>query len=156
MNTKDTLRRWDGRRATAAVCALVGAGIPVFLAYKGSSEKPPTAAIQGLLAFVSVASQIAAAWLFSHVGIVDPSHPKRAIRRLEGLRRKSSEARRVTEQLVDAPEMKLADRRAVLGEMSVWMSVIQEEVVEAMEDWYLAMPHAIESAVDQEQEDDGA
>ena len=38
--------------------------------------------------------------------------------------------------------MDIASRREGLGQLSVLSSVIQEEVSEAMDDWFEAMPHA--------------
>ena len=140
------LHLMDAKRVVGLVFAAVGVSIPIVLAITGSRDEPPSASVQGLLAFVAVVAQVAAGWLFSSVGVVDPSHPRRAVRRLEGLRRRAAEARLVADRLVDMPDMKVADRRVALGELSVWMSVVQEEVVEAMEDWYEAMPHAIEAA----------
>ena len=112
------------------------------LAVLGSRENPPSAAIQGLLAFISVAAQIAAGWMFSRDGVVDKAKLKSSVRRLELLRQRAVAARRLTEEMADDPKMDLASRREGLGQLSVWSSVIQEEVSEAMDDWLEAMPHA--------------
>jgi len=111
--------------------------------------------VQGLLAFVSVASQLGAAWVFSQVGVIDAAHPRSAVRRLANLRARSVKAREVAELLADQPEMKLADRREALGQLSVWMSVVQEEVVEAMEDWLQAMPKAFKEPAEFDDGDQG-
>ncbi|MBW9207548.1 hypothetical protein KV097_16540 [Mumia sp. zg.B17] len=153
-------RRWSGKRALGVGLALLGIAVPIYLAYSGSTDKPPSASVQALLAFISVVSQLGAALAFSRVGVVDPSHLRGAIRRLELLRQRSASARQIADALVDQPKIELGDRRAVFGELSVFTSVIQEEIVEAMGDWYAAMPHVadqvageLEQGITKEDED---
>lgn len=132
---------WDSKRKLGVALVVFGAAVTIYLAYAGNSKDPPSAAFQGLLAFVAVVSQIGAAWTFSRVGVVDPSHLRGAVRRLGLLRVRSVEARRASEALADNPQMAVGDRRELLGALSVRISVIQEEITEAMDDWYAAMPH---------------
>jgi hypothetical protein len=136
--------RFTVRQRLGWLAAVIGAGIPIVLAVLGSSENPPSAATQGLLAFISVAAQIAAGWMFSRDGVVDKAKFQSSVRRLELLRQRAVQARRLTEDMVDDPKMDLASRREALGRLSVWASIIQEEVSEAMDDWFEAMPHAVD------------
>lgn len=140
---------WSPRQTLGGVLLALGIAIPILLAYLGSRSQPPSAAWQGFLAFAAAVFQIAAALVFTRIGVVDPSHPRGAMRRLELLRQRSAIARSVADRLADSPEMKLADRRALLGELGVWMSVFQDEVVQAMEDWSAAMPHALDLTADE-------
>lgn len=139
------------------VLVLLGLAVSVVLAVRGNSKTPPSAGTQGLFVLVSAVCQVGAAWVFSRVGRVDPSHPARAVRRLERLRARASSGRQVAEALYDNPGMAIGERKQALGELSVWMSVVQEEVVEAMEDWAAAVPDALREAavhtVEQVEED---
>lgn len=134
---------WNRLQTVGGVLVIAGLAGSVVLALRGSSETPPSAAAQGLFVLLLAICQIGAALSFSRVGRVDPSHPVRAIRRLEQLRERAAGARKVAEGLAENPNMNLGDRKQALGELSVWMSVIQEDVVEAMEDWATAVPDAL-------------
>lgn len=133
---------WSGMRWAGIACAAPAMLIPIFLVFWGSGESPPSAAQHGFMAFATVIFQIAAGVLFSRDGVVSGSNFRNSIKRLGTLMTRIAEARKLTEAMVDEPMMDSASRRERLGELSVWMSVCQEDAIHAMEDWYESMPRA--------------
>lgn len=133
------------RQKVGGVLAAVGVALTVLLAILGSRDQPPSASIQGLIAFLAIVSQLGGTWAFSGEGRADPTLARRSVARLVGLANRSAAAREQAEALCQKTTSASELREGVCY-LSVHLSYIEEGFVEAIEDWRAFHPHAVESA----------
>lgn len=131
---------WDRRQTGGTALVLLGIALAVgavLLATAGPSG-------QALLVLASALCQIGAAWLFNGRRQVPESHAHRALARLFRLRERAAEAREEAEALAEATRKEDTGATAEWGRatfgLSLRMSYVQEDVIEAVEDWATAMP----------------
>ena len=132
-----TPRQWSG-----AVLFLFGALITGFLAFRGSSTKPPSSSTQALISLLAIAAQAGAVWAFSGTGRADPGLAQRAVARLYGLAQRAARAREDLEALYEQ-EPPAAQVRKQIGGLSVTASFLEEGFVEAIEDWRIFHPQVV-------------
>jgi hypothetical protein len=125
--------------------AVVGAGLTVLLAFLGSVDEPPSASTQALIGFLAIMAQLGAAWVFSGEGKVDPTLAQRSVARLVRLARRAEGARREAE-LLAVKGIPAGHLREGVGHLSVHLSYLEEGYVDAIEDWRMFHPHAVDAA----------
>lgn len=135
-----TPRQWWG-----GLLAVVGAGSTVLLALLGNQEEPPAASTQALIALLSILAQLGAAWIFSGYGKADPTLAQRSVGRLVKSAQNVNNAKLIAEALQQRGTTTTELRQGV-GELSVHLSYIEEGYVEAIEDWRVFHPRAVERA----------
>jgi hypothetical protein len=138
-------RRLRPRQWLGGALALIGAGLTVLLALVGNQTKPPPASTQALIAFLAILAQVGAAWAFAGDGKADPTLAQRCVARLIGLAQRAEAARLAAETLNEAGGS-AADMKRAMGQMSVHLSYIEEGYVNAIEDWRVFHPGAVEKA----------
>ena len=131
------LRAWVGGSLVA-----IGALLSVAVAVLGSRHTPPSASIQGLLAFVAIVIQVAAASTFARLGRADPALARSAASRLLRLARRAVEARQLAEGIAEQQGGPQA-HKAAAGRLSVHLSYLEEGFVESVEDWRSFHPDAV-------------
>lgn len=113
------------------VCSLV---VTAVLAEMSGSKKPPSSLEAWLLAVMAAALQIAAGASFTSVGRADPAHARSSVRHLLALGLRAKEARRLTERTLEN-ESTRAQQQVVIGQLSVYLSEIEEGATLAAESW---------------------
>jgi hypothetical protein len=78
--------------------------------------------------------QLASAWMFNNIGRVDPTLARASVRRLLTTASRTSSMRKQVEQQFDTGNTE--SRRRTLGETSVALSFIEEDVTNSIFDWY--------------------
>jgi len=132
-------QRWGGALAAA------GAGLTVLLAFLSNQTKPPAASTQALIALLAILAQLGSAWAFSGVGKADPGLAERSVARLVGLAVRASLAKAMAEKCRETNPGVSAMRQA-MGELSVNLSYLEEGYLNAIEDWRIFHPDAVEKA----------
>lgn len=119
----------------AAAATLIGLSIviTVYLAARGSSQRPPSPAEAAALTILAGAFQILGAASISKQGRADPGHARSAVRRLLGIGIKAQKAELLAQSAYEKGNASI--RREGLGQVSVALSYIQEETAAAIEDW---------------------
>lgn len=124
---------------------MTGAGLTVLLAFLSNRTKPPAASTQALIALLAILAQLGSVWVFSGVGKADPGLAERSVARLVGLAARASLAKSMAEKTREAnpgaPVM-----RQVVGELSVHLSYLEEGYLDAVDDWRVFHPDAVERA----------
>lgn len=115
--------------------------VTAYLAHKGSSEKPPTGPESLALALLAAALQIGGAGIFTSLSRADPGLVDAVARRLIKATSKTKGARRAAEasQEFDDPE----SARHMIRRLNVELSWIEDELVEAVDDWALVHPEVV-------------
>lgn len=72
---------------------LIGIGLTVLLAFAGSTDHPPSASGQALIAFGAIVTQLAGAWAIGGEGKAEPTLAMRSVGRLVTMAGRSEEAR---------------------------------------------------------------
>ncbi|GAB3055084.1 hypothetical protein GCM10027053_14860 [Intrasporangium mesophilum] len=144
------MRAWWGRLRTrqrlGGLLAVIGGGLTVLLAFLGNETEPPGASTQALIAFLAILAQLASAWAFSGDGKADPGLAQRSVGRLVGLAQRAEAARTAIETLQSANNVKAEQLRLALGQLSVHLSYIEEGYLDAVEDWRIFHPEAVQKA----------
>ncbi|WP_327034281.1 hypothetical protein [Micromonospora ureilytica] len=108
--------------------------ITAVLAFKGADQKNPLTTLETwLLGFFAALLQIGAGASFMSVGKADPTHAKSSVRHLQSLGLTAQKGRYLAEQYFDGGSA--AERRMALGQLSVYLSEIEEKASLAVEDW---------------------
>lgn len=81
-------------------------------------------------------------WAFSHVRRVNLTHAGASVRRLYGLALRA-EAATGSAEGARAKDVSAADVRGVMNQLSVELSVLQEGLVDAAQDWTDALPEIL-------------
>lgn len=135
--------RWVVARryvVVGSILTAVAAVITVYMAWAGSTKHPISASQNGLLAFVAVVAQVGGAWLFSRSSRLDDGAVHMALRGLRRTAARVDQSRRLAEQMVDSrPER--TDKN--MGRVSVALSVIEEGLADALDDWATVYPPAV-------------
>ncbi len=132
-------QRWGGLLATA------GAGLTVLLAFLSNQTKPPAASTQALIALLAIFAQLGSAWAFAGVGKADPGLAERSVARLVGLAARASLARTMAEKCREENPGAPALRQA-MGQLGVHLSYLEEGYIDAIDDWRVFHPEAVEKA----------
>lgn len=140
-------QRWGGLLATA------GAGLTVLLAFLSNQTRPPGASTQALIALLAILAQLGSAWTFSGAGKADPGLAERSVARLVGLATRASIARGMAEKCQEVNPGTPAMRKA-MGQLSVHLSYLEEGYINAIEDWRVFHPDAVEKAERSERDPD--
>jgi hypothetical protein len=134
-------QRWGG------ALAAVGAGLTVLLAFLSNQHKPPAASTQALIALLAILAQLGSAWAFSGVGKADPGLAERSVARLVGLATRASLAKAVAEKCRGTnPGVPASAIRQAMGELSVHLSYLEEGYLDAIDDWRVFHPDAVNKA----------
>lgn len=133
--------------------AAFGASLTMLLAFLGNQSEPPAASTQALIAFLAILAQLGSAWVFSGDGRADPGLAERSVARLVGLAQRASTARFATESL-HSSAANVSELRRAVGQVSVHLSYLEEGYVEAIEDWRVFHPHAVQKAEEGQGSDD--
>jgi len=138
-------KRLQPRQKWGGALAATGAGLTVLLAFLSSQTKPPAASTQALIALLAIIAQLGSAWAFGGVGKADPGLAERSVARLVGLAARASLAKSMAEKCREVnpgtPVM-----RQVVGELSVHLSYLEEGYLDAVDDWRIFHPDAVEKA----------
>lgn len=134
---------WSLHRLQVIGCVLTTVSIVlmVVLAWVGAKEQP-TVSQMALIALIGASFQLVAAWVFSRVNRVDLTHAGASVRRLYGLALRAEEATDNAER-ARAKNVSSADVRGVINQLSVELSVLQEGLVDAAQDWTDALPELL-------------
>jgi hypothetical protein len=138
-------RRLQPRQRWGGALAAAGAGLTVLLAFLSNQTKPPVASSQALIALLAILAQLGSAWAFSGVGKADPGLAERSVARLVGLAARASLAKSRAEKCREASPGVPAMRQ-VVGELSVHLSYLEEGYLNAIDDWRVFHPAAVEKA----------
>lgn len=133
-------RQWAG-----GALAILGAGLTVLLAFLGNQQEPPPASTQAMIASLAILAQLGSAWTFAGHGKADPGLAQRSVARLVGLALRARASRLDAEMLQDGDANANALRSGI-GELSVHLSYIEEGFVNAIEDWRVFHPYAVQQA----------
>lgn len=107
--------------------------VTALLVLKSGSHKPLPALDAWLLGIIAAALQVGAGYTFSSVGKADPALAKSSVRSLLTLGEQAERARLLAEKAVDFGTAQ--SRHIVLGQLSVYLSVIEESASLAAESW---------------------
>jgi hypothetical protein len=140
-------QRWGGLLAAA------GAGLTVLLAFLSNQTKPPGASTQALIALLAILAQLGSAWTFAGAGKADPGLAERSVARLVGLATRASIARAMAEKCQEVNPGTPAMRQA-MGQLSVHLSYLEEGYIDAIDDWRVFHPDAVEKAERSERDPD--
>lgn len=132
--------------------ATVGAVLVVLLAFLSNQTKPPAASTQALIASFAIFAQLGSAWAFSGVGKANPGLAERSVSRLAGLATRASVARLMAEKCQET-NPGIPVMRQVTAELSVHLSYLEEGYLDAIEDWRIFHPDAVEKAVERSEND---
>ncbi|MFI7494477.1 hypothetical protein ACH9D2_07125 [Kocuria sp. M4R2S49] len=135
----------NSKKAWGIALLSSGAGLTVLLAVLGNVEQPPSAQTQGTLAALALSAQLGASWVFSGLGRADPSMAERAISRLMTVGQRAADARIEVEKLHES-KLTAVESRNAMGRLSVTLSYLEEGYVEAIKDWEVFHPDAVEKA----------
>jgi hypothetical protein len=133
------------RQCAGALSAVVGVGLTILLAFLGNTTKPPSASTQALIALLAIFAQAGSVWIFSGNGRADPTLAQRSVARLVGLAERASAARLTAEALYNG-RFSVSEARQVLGQISVHLSYLEEGYLNAIDDWRVFHPRAVEEA----------
>lgn len=147
--------RWTWRQWIGGALLAIGLGATVALAYFAGASKPPTQAAQVGLAALTILANAGASFVFSGLGRADPTHAQQSVARLVRLADRASGARLVAETNFTSNPTK-GDLHAVIGQMSVHLSYLEDGLVEAVEDWRVFHPFAVRQAEDSQNHNNGA
>lgn len=112
--------------------------ILVVLVWLGAEEQPSRSEV-ALMTFLSACFQLVAAWVFSRVRRIDKTHASASTRRLYRLAQRAENTTDLAER-ARSKEMPASDVRQAISLLSVELSVLQEGLVDAAEDWTEALP----------------
>jgi hypothetical protein len=144
------VRRWLRAKGTGVALLLASLIVTAILGLKSSSkDKPPTELESWLLAGAAAGLQIAAGISFGKLGRADPSHARSSVRHLRAMGVTAGSARQLAEQAFDEVRPN-SPQRAVLGQLSVHLSSIEESALLAVEDWRDFHPDVIEELLSNE------
>jgi len=150
------VRSWWGRlgprQQLGGALATAGAGLTVLLAFLSNQAKPPAASTQALIALLAILAQLGSAYAFSGVGRADPGLAERSVARLLALAARASFAKAAAEKCKEESPGAPAMRQA-MGEVSVHLSYLEEGYIEAIEDWRVFHPDAVNKAERKERND---
>lgn len=151
------MRAWWGklrpRQRWGGLLVIIGAGLTVVLAFLSNQTKPPAASTQALIALLAILAQLGSAWAFSGAGKADPGLAERSVGRLVGLATRASLARVMAEKSRETNPGVTVMRQA-MGELSVHLSYLEEGYLDAIEDWRIFHPDAVEKAERSERDPD--
>jgi len=121
------------KKLLASVLLLGSLVVTAFLAVKSGSHKPPSTLEAWLLGIMAAALQIAAGVNFASVGKADPTLARSSVRYLVTLGLRAQKARLLAEEsfAYGSPE----SRHLALGQLSVYLSEIEEGAALAAESW---------------------
>lgn len=133
------VRRVKLRRATRlrllGTSLLVGSLVlTAILAIRGGSPEPPTPLESLLLGIFAAALQVSGGISFASIGRADPTHARSSVRHLQALGSRAATARRLAENILEAGGP-LRRQENALGQLSVYLSQIEESAILAVEDW---------------------
>lgn len=149
------VRRLTWRQWLGGCLLLAGFGATIALAYVAGASKPPSQSVQVGLAALSILAGTGATITFSGVGRADPTHAQRSAARLFGLASQAANARTAAETAFSGNTTK-ADLHTTMGMMSVHFSYMEDGLVQAVEDWRVFHPFAVEQAEDIQDRNDGS
>lgn len=127
------LRESTRKKALASILMLGSLIVTTLLVLKSGSHKPLPTLEAWLLGIMAAALQIAAGYTFSSVGKADPALAKSSVRSLLVLGEQAERARLLAERSVDFGTAE--DRHLALGQLSVYLSVIEESASLAAQSW---------------------
>lgn len=129
-------------RVVGIMLTSLSIGATVILAWRGA-EVQPTRIEVAFFALLVAFFQLGAAWAFSRSGRVDLTHAGSSVRRLARLavRAEGATASAQRARARDIPEPQV---REVMNQLSVELSVLQEGLVDAADDWVVALPEILD------------
>jgi len=134
---------WQRQPRRAAGFVLVGLSIATMVAFAFvDSAKPATPTQSALFVVLGAGFQLAGAALFSREGRADPTHATSSFRHLGRLARKAAEAKQIAERAAQ-PDATVSVARRAIDRLSVDLSWIEEELVEAGEHWAQVHPELL-------------
>lgn len=107
--------------------------VTAILAVRSGAAKPPSPLEAWLLALAAATLQISAGFQFARVGRADPAHARSSVRQLQALGLRAQEARAIAEKAFEQGTAQ--GRRDALGQLSVYLSEIEEHAVLAIGAW---------------------
>jgi hypothetical protein len=150
---RQRLPRFSGRQWLGTALLLVATGLTVLLAYLAGAKQAPSQAAQAELAALIIAAQLGAAWVFSGYGKADPSHAERSAARLFRLAQRARDCGHQTQELFEDRATQKHDLHAAMGIASTNFDWLQDGLIEAIGDWRVFHPRAVEQA--EGNDDDG-
>lgn len=120
--------------------------ITIWLGLRSASPKPPSGSESAVLVIFSAALQIAGGATFASVGRADPGHAQSAVRRLIRVGTRAKESEGLVQHAIEFGNS-TAQKRA-LGQVSVSLSVIQEDAMDAIADWNYFHTEALKELVE--------
>jgi len=140
---------WRHRRPIfGALLGLAGLAVTIRLATSANSDDPPSVATNVVLVLVTAAFQLGSAWLFmgAKPPVVHGAVVRGAIRRATGQGDRVQKARLLAEEAREKA-LTRTELRAVVGELGVHLSYIEDGYVDGVQDWLdLALQLEIEDA----------
>lgn len=143
------LRRLSKTARTRLIGAVLVAAsilVTVWLGIRSASKTPPNATESGVLVIFAGVLQIMGGAAYSRVGRADPGHARSSVRRLLQIAARTSQARQQVEAAYD--EQGPSKSKAVLGQVSVHLSYIEDAAMLAVEDWNEFHEDALRDIVD--------
>jgi hypothetical protein len=110
----------------------VGLAFTIVLAVRGTADKAPTVSESVAIVCIAGLFQVVGAFSIALAGRTDPGLARSAVRRLLGLAKSTSSLRINVEAQYEAATQK---NREILGIASVQLSMIEEGMLHAIEDW---------------------
>jgi hypothetical protein len=124
---------------------VLGVGLTVLLAFLSSQHQPPSSSTQALIALLAIAAQLGAPGAFGGDGKADPGLAERSAARLVSLAHKADTAKVMAEQCQES-KMSPAELRQAMNQLSVHLSYLEDGYVNAIEDWRIFHPLAVDKA----------
>jgi hypothetical protein len=134
-----------GRRTWGIGLQVVPVIFAVVLAVLGSSKHPPSAAVSAVIVLVIAGTQVGAGWLFSTEGKADPTLAERSVGRLVHLATRAQLAEQGAQAAFES-NITAKELHAEMGKLSVELSWLGDGLVEAVDDWRMFHPQAVERA----------
>ncbi|HEV8713807.1 MAG TPA: hypothetical protein VGX03_13395 [Candidatus Binatia bacterium] len=134
------------RHIIGAVCVAIGLGATVIIGVLSSSDKPPSGREAASLVTAAALFQLAGAGFLHQSGKADPGHAKSSVRRLVRIGRRARAAEIQANEVLEKGTA--GDMKRILGEITVSLSVIQEDALDAMADWEHFHTQAVADAVE--------
>jgi hypothetical protein len=138
---KLAMRESTKKKGLGSLLILGSLAVTILLVLKGGSHNPLPALDSWLLGVMAAILQIAAGVQFASVGRADPALAKSSVRYLVSLGDRAQKARLLAEQSFESGTS--ATRYQVLGQLSVYLSEIEEGASLAAQSWADFHPDAV-------------
>lgn len=125
-----------------AVLQVASITTTVILAISSSSTHPPGGATQALFVLIIAGTQIGSSFTFSGIGRADPTHARQSSKRLATLAAQVDRSRLRAEAAFEGDRSK-ADLHTEMGRLSAELSIFEDGLVGALEDWRVFHPSAL-------------